>query len=122
MNKSVSQTRWEQLLQSNDSRLIRKSVYWKGGMNETDEQQPSESQLKIHFDALLNNRSQNDCEIDISESPCVPVLDDPFTACSKEFGQKKKSYSGLCPGVIGMLLPEWISFFSVILNVLFLYA
>lgn len=56
----------------------------------------------------------------------MPVLDDPLTNDELQFVIKSMneniSYSGLYPGVIGILPLEWIYFFLIIFIVVFLYA
>ena len=96
--------RWKRLLESNDSKLIWKSINWKGNIENDISEQPSDEQFKEHFENLLNPQSGQYNEHYDVNSPYIPVLDDPFT--SDELNQAvkslntNKSYVDLCPGII----------------------
>ena len=123
----VNQARWKRILQSNEPKTIWQAINWKGGINESEESQPSDSQFKTHFEALLNPHDENGVEaVDVSESPYVPFLDKPFTGDELKFVmksfEKNKSYSGICPGLVSVLPEAWIAFFLTLFNLVFLYA
>lgn len=119
----VSQPRWKRLLDTNDTKLIWKSINWKGDIEENDYDKPNENQFKEHFENLLNPETIRCDESDISNVPYIPLLDDPFT--SEELMQAtesvniNKSYCGLCPGIIRMLPVSWFVFFLTLFNVIF---
>ena len=123
----VNQARWERILQSNNPKTIWQAINWKGGINESEESQLSDSQFKTHFEALLNPHDKNGEEgVDVSESPYVPLLDNPFTGDELKFVmksfEKNKSYSGICPGLVSVLPETCIAFFLTLFDLVFLHA
>ena len=75
---------------------------------------PTDSEFKTHFQNLLNEEHLGE-ECDTTNSPYVPLLDDEFSMM--EFRQatgslnKKKSYIGICPGLLNILPANWMMFF-----------
>lgn len=61
-----------------------------------------------------------------SDGPYIPVLDDPFTG--EELMQAtnrvniNKSYCGLCPGIISMLIASWFMFLLTLFNAIIIRA
>ena len=59
-----------------------------------------------------------------NDAPYIPVLDDPFSMQEMmeavEGGNKNKSYSGICPGIVKILPELWLSFFLFIFNIVFM--
>ena len=123
-----TQPRWARIMQMNDSRLLWNSINWKGNINRRDFEQPNEETFKAHVENLLNPENCldiNDVDLD-NNVPYIPVLDDPFSMY--ELNQaihgvnKNKSYSGICPGIIGMLPFSWLLFILTIFNVVFTHV
>ena len=118
-----SQPRWKNLIERNDSSTIWKAINWKGKMSENDTVQPRDEQFKLHFENLLNTDQRNVPDIDLTDSPHIPVLDDPFTLSELNSALKElktgKSYMGVCPGLIGRLPILWLIFFLTLFNVAF---
>ena len=118
----AAQPRWERILATKDPKIIWRSVGWKGQPLSNEENQPSDSEFKIHFENLLNNANANlDC--DVSDAPMIPVLDDPFhiNELSNAIHEvnKNKSYIGVCPGIMSILPISWLLFFLSIFNAAF---
>ena len=120
-----SRPRWAQILESQDSKTIWKSLNWKGTFENLKGTQPSDSIFKNHFERLLtqDNGPTGDEYNDLDNSPYVPVLDDPFAY--NEFDKalnsvnSNKSYSGICPGILKALPKTWLMFFMLIFNSIF---
>ena len=115
--------RWKRLLDTNDPKLIWKSINWKGNFESDALTTPNDDQFKEHFEHLLG--SQNiEYEDNLVDSPYVPVLDDPFTM--EELSQAvkslnvNKSFLGICPGIMRKLPISWFTFFLAILNFVFM--
>ena len=110
-----SQPRWKNLLEKNDSGTIWKAINWKGKITENNTVQPSDEQFKLHFEDLLNIDQRNSQDIDLTDSPYIPVLDNPFTLLelNSELKDLKtgKSYTGICPGLLVRLPMIWLIFF-----------
>ncbi|KAK4327795.1 hypothetical protein Pmani_001743 [Petrolisthes manimaculis] len=45
----MSEPRWKQILDSEDPKLIWKSINWKGGITQENEKKPEDDQFKYHF-------------------------------------------------------------------------
>ena len=118
-----SQPRWKNLIEKNDSGTIWKAINWKGEISETSSIQPSDEQFKLHFEDLLNTDQGNLPDIDLSDSPYIPVLDNPFTLLELNSALKElktgKSYMGICPGLLVRLPMIWLIFFLTLFNVAF---
>ena len=78
-----NQPRWARILQSSDSKLLWKSINWKGNVELDGDEQPNDESFKSHFEKLLNPRNTENIEdINIENEtniPYIPVLDDPFS-------------------------------------------
>ncbi|MPC59118.1 hypothetical protein E2C01_053133 [Portunus trituberculatus] len=114
--------RWRRLLDTKDSKLIWKSVNWKGDIVNDCVEMPSEQQFKVHFEELLNAADSGMLEnIEMENLPYIPVLDDPFTPNELEQTLNgmnvMKSYSRLCPGIVRRLPASWLIFFLTVFNV-----
>ena len=71
--------RWTRLLKDNDHRKIWKSIGWNGDVDETQKEAPSDEEFKIHFEQLLNPQEMVADDLhDTSDSPYIPILDDPI--------------------------------------------
>lgn len=120
-----SRPRWAQILDTQDSKTIWKSLNWKGTFENLEGTQPSDNAFKNHFERLLaqENGPTGDEYIDIDSAPYVPVLDDPFGYSEFEKAlnsvNSNKSYSGICPGILKALPLEWLMFFMLIFNSVF---
>ena len=115
--------RWR-LLDTKDWKLIWKSVNWKGDIGNDCLEQASEQQFNVHFEELLNASDSESLEnVEIYNSPYIPVLDDPFTTGELEQALNgrnvKKSYSGLGPGIVQRLPVSLLMFFLTIFNIVF---
>ena len=75
-----NEERWKRLLRENDQRKIWKSINWDGSIDEMTAIAPSDEEFKLHFENLLNPQSTEYEDVtDVSDSPFIPVLDDPIT-------------------------------------------
>lgn len=122
-----NQPRWARILQSNDSKLVWSSINWKGNVEMNECEQPSDELFKDHIENLLNPENVPDiANVDVENDvnvPYIPVLDDPFSM--RELNEavnganRNKSYSGICPGVVGMLPFPWLFFILTLFNIVF---
>ena len=71
--------KWKRLLNGNDPRLIWKSIGWNGDVDTSCSVSPTDEEFKIHFEDLLNPDGVENCEIDVSDAPTIPILDDLIT-------------------------------------------
>ena len=119
--------RWKRIFERDDPKIIWKSINWKGNIsNNEDNNQPDDAHFKLHFERLFNPNPtlvNNNQPIDISLSPNIPILDEPFTYQEVETTVKSmnkgKSYVGVCPGIFSLLPIAWLTFFLTIFNFLF---
>ena len=122
----AAQPTWSRILESQDNKLLWRSVNWKGSLEVENKERPSDSNFKEHVEKLLNPKDTSDIGEEVLENslPYIPVLDDPFSM--QEFMEsvnginKNKSYSGVCPGIIQMLPESWLSFLLLLFNVVFM--
>lgn len=115
--------RWKRILETNDTKMIWKSINWKGNVDQNKGDRPNDAQFKEHFEKLLNTENaRTSFSCDISTAPYIPILDDPFTY--EELSHVNcdinvnKSYCGMCPGVFRMLPASWLMFFLTIFNII----
>ena len=95
-------------------------------MKNDDSNRPDDIHFKLHFERLFNpdpTLANNNQVLDISSSPNIPILDDPFTYQEVDMVVKNmnkgKSYVGVCPGIFSLLPVTWLTFFLTIFNFLF---
>ena len=110
-----TQPRWKNMLENNDSKTIWNAIDWKGKISDDNSDQPDADQFKLHFEDLLNTDQEDQLDIDLSDSPYIPVVDDPFTLGEMNSALKDlkagKSYTGICPGLLVRLPLVWLMFF-----------
>ena len=123
------QPRWKRLLDGGDSKMIWKSINWKGNLQIENKEMPSDEQFKKHFENLLNPSDEQSTQSDetnnddLEHLPYIPILDDAFSEI--EFDQaikdlnKNKSYIGMCPALLNILDVTWRLFILTIFNVVF---
>ena len=94
-----SQPRWKYLLEKNDASTIWKAINWKGKVSENNIVQPEDRQFKVHFEDLLNTDQRNSEDTDLTDSPYIPVLDNPFNLIEmnsvKRFKDGEKLYGNM---------------------------
>ncbi|MPC54497.1 hypothetical protein E2C01_048416 [Portunus trituberculatus] len=79
-----------------------------------------------HVEKLLNPKDTPNIEEVVLENsvPYIPVLDDPFSMQESMESvngiNKNKSYNGICPGIVEMLPKLWLSFFMLLINIVFM--
>ena len=111
---------------TNDSKLIWKSINWKGDISDNDKVQPNEEQFKVHFETLLNPLHPTITveDVDIDSAPTIPVLDSPFSANELDNVLKSmninKSFVGVCPGLVKMFPLTWFVFILNLFNIVFM--
>ena len=67
------------MLKDDDHRKIWKSIGWNGDLDEIQNEAPSDEEFKIHFEQLLNPQEMVADDLhDTSDSPYIPILDDPI--------------------------------------------
>ena len=123
-NEWGNEEKWKRLLEHNDYRTIWKAINWDGGIDETVVDVPSDEEFRLHFESLLNPQSTEDEDVDVSDLPYIPVLDDPITEVevieAAETCKESKSYIGITPAIFKCLPAAWISFITHIINLIFL--
>ena len=111
-NTSVS--RWQSLLSSKDSKNIWKAINWKGDISSISVNCPSEASFKEHFEESLGENTEDMLEVDVSQCPYIPVLDDPFVeremqeAIQEIKANKAPDPNGISPGLPKLLPADWI--------------
>ena len=92
-------------------------------MKDDADNTPTDGEFKEYFEGLLHRGEDTDLEVDTTDSPYIPLLDDPFSAAELDIAisglNKNKSYSGLCPGLVAWLPASWMIFFLTLLNLVF---
>ena len=78
----------------------------------------------MHFENLLNLATgRTSDEIDISDLPTIPVLDDPISPVevieAASDCKESKSFIGVTPKIFSCLPPIWIMFITQLLNLVF---
>ena len=117
--------KWTRLLNENDSKKIWKSIGWNGTIEDpASSVSPTDEEFRLHFEDLLNPATEETCnDIDVSDSPTIPVLDDPIAPVEvlEAAGDCKesKSFIGVTPAIFDCLPPVWIVFISQLLNLVF---
>ena len=118
----TSHPRWKRLMDSDDPRSIWKAINWKGDVEE-DTMKPDDSQFKLHFENLLKVNTEQNTDVQVNDSPYIPVLDDAFTLqeVTKAIKEQKvgKSYTGICPGLLANLPGIWLMFLLILFNLIF---
>ena len=123
-NWNTSISRWERLLNTNDMKQIWKAINWKGSIANVPSERPSDESFQQHFETLIA-QDQIVEEIDVSDCPNIPVLDDPISVSEtlKSVTQikpdKASDLNGIPPGVFKLLPIEWIFSLVLIFNVIF---
>ena len=116
--------KWKRLLQRNDAKMIWKSINWNGSIEESNNVAPSDGEFKIHFEDLLNPRGVVQEDVDVRDSPTIPILDDMITEEEvKEAADscnESKSYIGVTPAIFKHLPVLWLTFITQLLNLIFL--
>ena len=120
-----NEERWKRLLKGNDQKKIWKSINWAGSIEENTTRTPSDEEFKLHFESLLNPEliDNNENAIDTTDSPFIPILDEPITdieviEADKSF-KESKSFIGITPAIFKCLPLVWISFVTQMLNLIF---
>ena len=115
--------KWKRLLNDNDPKLIWKSIGWNGTIDTSCSVSPTDEEFKIHFEDLLNPDGVEDCEIDVSDAPTIPILDDPITPVevveAADECKESKSFIGVTPAIFSCLPAVWIMFVTQLLNLVF---
>ena len=116
--------RWKRLLLDNDHKKIWRSIGWNGDIVEENTDTPSDAEFRMHFEQLLNPPGgEGEDEPDTSNSPYIPLLDDPIEEVevieAAESSKESKSFVGITPAIFKCLSPLWILFITQILNMVF---
>ena len=116
--------KWTRLLEGNDPKKIWKSIGWNGSIDTSSSISPSDEEFRVHFEDLLNpDTGDNTDDIDVSDSPIIPVLDDPISpvevAEAASECKEAKSFIGVTPAIFSCLPATWIMFITQVLNLLF---
>ena len=118
--------KWTKLLAENDSKTIWKSIGWNGNISEisSSSSSPTDEEFRVHFENLLNPTTGcTSDEIDVSDLPTIPVLDDPITPVevveAASECKESKSFIGVTPAIFRCLPPIWIMFITQLLNLVF---
>ncbi|KAK4326963.1 hypothetical protein Pmani_002566 [Petrolisthes manimaculis] len=67
--------RWRRILETNDMKMIWKSINWKCNFDQNMDDRPKEAQFKEHLDFFLNPEHANTItSCDVSAAPYIPIL------------------------------------------------
>ena len=121
------QERWNRLLERGDSKEIWQAIGWSGSLKDGDNNgiSPSDNEFKIHFETLLNPNPEETTEIDVSESPYVPLLDDPFNPNEVHHAIRKvknKGYLGVATGLFRWISQPLLFFITELLSLLLTWS
>ena len=111
-------------MKENDHRTIWKSIGWDGSIEEPQVDTPSDGDFKLHFEQLLNPAGIEEGEpFDVSDSPYIPLLDDPIEVVevieAADTCKESKSFIGVTPAIFTCLSMPWIIFVTNMLNMVF---
>ena len=111
-------------MEENDPKKIWKSIGWNGCIDNSSSVAPSDEEFRVHFEDLLNPANiENSCEVDVSDSPFISILDDPITPVEVAEAAGKinesKSFIGVTPAILSSLPAVWILFITQLLNLVF---
>ena len=100
------------MLKDDDHRKIWKSIGWNGDVDETQKEAPSDEEFKIHFEQLLNPQEMVADDLhDTSDSPYIPILDDPIEQIeimeAAESSKESKSFIGITPAIFRCFPAAW---------------
>ena len=119
--------RWLKILQSNDAKMIWKSIGWNGELKDDglSKQKPTDKELKMHFEKLLNPEDIDQrCNTHVANGGVdIPQLDCPIT--EKEVTdainatKSNKGYIGIDSAFLKILPMSWISWIVYIFNRIF---
>lgn len=125
-NWSTAQPTWSRILQSQNDKLLPKSINCKGSLEMENKERPNDNDFKEHVVKLLKpeNMSEKGEEVRENRGPYIPVLDDPLSM--QEFMKsvnginRNKGYSGIGLGVVQMLPEFWLPFFLLLFHIVFM--
>mgnify|MGYP001551171155 CR=1 FL=1 len=116
---SMEQRRWKELLENNDSKTLWKAIDWNGCLrDDKKEEMPTDDEFRDHFEALLN--PSNSQTIPVPQSIYLPITDDPITPMEVDRAirslrpKKSGGPSGVPPGLLKALPPNWIGFLTTL--------
>lgn len=115
---------WSVLAQKNDHKEIWASINWLGKVGKiSDSKAPSETEFKLHFESLLNPSGVEKLTQDMAgDCPSMPITDSPFTPYETDLAirrlknNKSGGLSGIPPGFLKLLTPNWIVFVTLLFN------
>ena len=117
------ENRWRTLIESEDQKTIWQAIAWNGELNETSsEVGPSDEDFKSYFEELLYANAQPELQETGSDSPYIPMLDDPITPIEVEDAiqrSKAKGYLGTCPALLKWIPAILIVYIANIFNIIF---
>ena len=121
---TVIADRWERVTRLNDPKELWNAIGWNGSLNDDPERnnRPSDIEFKEHFEKLLNSAEPpGDLISEVPpDLPYIPITDDGFTynevqdAINSLKSDRSGGPSGIPPGVLKLLPPSWIIFFTTI--------
>ena len=127
LNWDPKQDQWQRLINEGDHRAIWKAINWNGDLrNRSDDDSPNDEEFKRHFEKLLNPELQPNIEIDTTDCPRIPALDDPFgpeeTRRAIQAVKKNRAYNGIAVGILQWTGPTLLDFITQMLSVIFTNA
>jgi hypothetical protein len=117
-------TRWNSLLTDDDPTALWKAINWNGCIqnNEHTPEQPTDEEFKAHFESLLNSLPIT--RLTAGGRTYIPVTDDPIqqqevhAALKALKPNKSGGASGIPPGVLKLLPPNWSIFLTNLFNII----
>ena len=126
----ISDDRWENILNSNDDKLIWNSINWKCNIEEPEYEIPPDSNFQEHLETILNPEDGMQLDQDEYLSDVhIPVLNDPISPIEVEDVIHKQlkpnkgcGPDGIAPGLLRLLPIQWLLNLTILLNCVFFNA
>ena len=134
-NVTCSHDRWHKLVSSGNSKQIWQAIDWRGkfsSINNSELETPSDQDFIEHFDKLFNQTVESESETNMVTSndtdTYIPILDDEITTdeverhVNKLDSQKAAGHDGIPPGILKLVIPQWIVLITTLFNLVFFGA
>ena len=122
--------RWHTIMTSQDDKALWKAINWKGEIQESNKECPSDDAFRDHLEEVLNPEyAVPIIQSEYSTNMYIPVLDDPIDVSETDHVINKQIKSGkaagldgLSPGLFKSLPAMWILALTFIMNFVFCTA
>ena len=117
--------RWNSLLEADDPKAIWKAINWSGCIQiDQHAEQPTDEEFRSHFESLLN--PQPCARLVVNGQTYLPITDDPIQPQEVQAvlnalkSNKSGGLSGIPPGALKLLPPDWTIFLTHLFNAILL--